>query len=1010
MKKLFAICMTAVLCLQMGPVPSAAQTISGEQTEDISEEKETLGNDELQGCMDESETSRAAADTETGADAVTAADSEENNIEETRDIPEQQNDSSVTVVSDDMQYDDRISVKDLLQETADETGVSWENYITYSLTITEQSPSSLQVNGGRVTGEADTSVLDVLKDDGSISESTTGITVSELINNQGRLHAAGTGTAVVCLTAPDGSNTVYVNVTVSPAELTLMFVSGQSNAEGWCSANTGYQREYSIAAEEGTVYSTYVPSSNLSVANSITGLSFSGSCTSSNADDYVPGALAGESQDTSISGEKLEYKGNTLTTVGSGKTGMDSGLAYEWQKLTGDKVWVVNASWGGSSIISWVPGRTLYERAETVYDLVYQTYCAEIKAGHYIAGDQLMFWLQGEQDKNMEISAYGEYFEEMYEGLMEDFSYLDGIGVVTVRSSVGSYVDEDELQMTAPRVIQYAAGNNRSYEKLYVVSNANEQWVSDGGVQSYFQSRYGERIDDDDYPIRTPVVTPVSMSQIHSDIHYSQLGHNENGVTAAEGLYSALHAGELGITLQDVDWYGNSGQVLTEYEGLNQKDTVLIPVANPVYTGKQMNITASKTAAAYNSNLGIIPQGETAEGDLVVSLGSYVISRLSVNVSEYLDFTDIAGAEYTGFYYYENDESWYYVENGKVYINKTDIVQGTVNGEDGWWYVKNGKVAFEDTVAQNSNGWWRVEDGKVNLEFNGFAENKNGWWYIIGGKVAFETTDILQGTVNGTTGWWYVKEGKVTFTDTVAQNHNGWWYISNGRVDFDHYGVEQNSNGWWKIEAGKVNFDFKGFAENQNGWWYLSGGKVQFDVTDVIQGTVDSETGWWYVKEGKVTFTDTVAQNSNGWWRIEAGRVNFNFGGFAENSNGWWYLSGGKVQFGTTDVIQGTVNGTGGWWYVSGGKVTFTETVAQNSNGWWYIKDGMVDFSHYGVEKNSNGWWRIEAGKVNFAFYGIAENKNGWWYISGGKVDFSYNGTVTQNGVTYTVIDGAVQR
>ena len=850
MKKLFAICMTAVLCLQMGFVPSAAQTISGEQIEGISEEKEAAGNDKLQGSRDESESSRAASETETYTDAETAGDGEENNIEETKNISEQQNGSSVTVILDNIQYDDRISVKDLLQEAADETGVSWENYITYSLNITEQSPSSQQVNGGRVTGQADTSVLEVLKDDGSILDSDGGITVSEIINNQGKLYAAGTGTAVLCLTAPDGSNTVYVNATVSPAELTLMFVSGQSNAEGWCSANTGYQREYSIACEEGTVYSTYVPSSNLSVSNSITGLSFSGSCTATNADDYVPGALAGKSQDVSISGEELEYKGNTLTTAGSGKTGMDSGLAYEWQKLTGDKVWVVNASWGGSSITSWMPGRTLYERAEAVYDLAYQTYCAEIEAGHYTAGDQLMFWLQGEQDKNMEVSAYGEYFSEMYEGLTEDFSYLDGIGVVTVRSSVGSYVDEDELQMTAPRVIQYAAGNSASYGKLYVVSNANEQWISDDGVQSYFQSRYGGRINAEDYPIRTAVAAPASMSQVHSDIHYSQLGHNENGLTAAEGLYCALHAGEMGITLQSVDWYGNSGQLISEYEGFNQEDTVLVPVANPVYTGKQMNITASKTAAAYNPDLGIIPQGESAEGDLVVSLGSYVISRLPVKVSNYLDLSDIVGTQYTGFYYYKNDKTWYYVENGRVYVDETDIVPGIVKGEDGWWYVKNGKVAFEDTVAQNSNGWWRVEDGKVDFSFNGFAEN----------------------------------------------------------------------------------------------------------------------------------------------------------------SNGWWYLNNGTVQFGITDIIQGTVNGTSGWWYVSGGKVTFTETVANNSNGWWYIKDGMVDFSHYGVEQNSNGWWRIEAGKVNFAFYGIAENKNGWWYLSGGKVDFSYNGTVTQDGITYAVVNGAVKR
>ena len=110
-------------------------------------------------------------------------------------------------------------------------------------------------------------------------------------------------------------------------------------------------------------------------------------------------------------------------------------IAYEWQKLTGDKIWIVNASWARSSITSWIPGGALYERAKAVYDFVYDTYCAEIEAGHYEMGDQVMFWLQGEQDKNMNISAYSEYFSEMYEGLIKDFPYLRGIGVISARSS-----------------------------------------------------------------------------------------------------------------------------------------------------------------------------------------------------------------------------------------------------------------------------------------------------------------------------------------------------------------------------------------------------------------------------------------------------------------------------------------------------------------------------------------------------------------------------------------------
>ena len=59
---------------------------------------------------------------------------------------------------------------------------------------------------------------------------------------------------------PDGciciDDKIYVHVTVEAAPLTIMYLMGQSNMEGMCSANTGYQLNKSVACEIGTVYST----------------------------------------------------------------------------------------------------------------------------------------------------------------------------------------------------------------------------------------------------------------------------------------------------------------------------------------------------------------------------------------------------------------------------------------------------------------------------------------------------------------------------------------------------------------------------------------------------------------------------------------------------------------------------------------------------------------------------------------------------------------------------------
>ena len=170
-------------------------------------------------------------------------------------------------------------------------------------------------------------------------------------------------------------------------EVQVVVLLGQSNAEGWCSSNTGYLRSESVACEDGSVYSTYAPvNASSSKSSVIAGISFSEYCTESNASRFVAGSLTGSS---SISGNQMQYSLDTLTESGNGKTGLDSGLAYEWNRLTGDKVWVVNTAWGGTSINTWVPGGKHYERSAAVNRLVKQTYQAEINAGHYTEGSSL---------------------------------------------------------------------------------------------------------------------------------------------------------------------------------------------------------------------------------------------------------------------------------------------------------------------------------------------------------------------------------------------------------------------------------------------------------------------------------------------------------------------------------------------------------------------------------------------------------------------------------------------
>ena len=74
----------------------------------------------------------------------------------------------------------------------------------------------------------------------------------------------------------------------------------------------------------------------------------------------------------------------TATATASGKSGIDSALADQWVKKLKEKVWVVNAAHGGSSIITWLPKKGAdnnFWQAVALYKACERTLNKEIKAG-----------------------------------------------------------------------------------------------------------------------------------------------------------------------------------------------------------------------------------------------------------------------------------------------------------------------------------------------------------------------------------------------------------------------------------------------------------------------------------------------------------------------------------------------------------------------------------------------------------------------------------------------------
>ncbi|MBQ8538710.1 MAG: hypothetical protein IJ433_03565 [Ruminococcus sp.] len=615
-------------------------------------------------------------------------------------------------------------------------------YSGYSIAnIYNDTVTSYKVSGGKVTNTKDSSVLQSESDksfycSGVGSARVLLVKSSDLKTAQSVLN--GTSTATV--------NSTVLNITVSPAPLTIVYISGQSNGEGSVAANLGYHPEDSVVCQRGEVFSTFAPS-NDSRAKKISGISNYTVCTKEQAPDYVAGSLSLDNN-LSVSGKNLVYKLNSLTLDGQGKTGPDSGFAYKYNQLTGDKIWVVNAAWGGTAVNKWVEGADAYERALAVYKQAEKTYNAEIASGHFTQSQKLCLWVQGEADKNNTVSAYREDFIEVTKNLTNELS-LNRFGIILTRSSKDTqYKSYKDNALTAPRIVQPAVANDKSFDKVYLVSRAHELWVTDSGVEDYFKALYPQGILS--YPLRktaTISAIPTTMYDVHNDVHFSQAGHNENGMDAAENMYHCVYGERQGV---EVSWLKENGAFVYN----NALDAnlnipfVLSQRIIPPQEGKHYSVVTDKNYLTYNSQsstftpikkgsttIKLVDENNNAVSTIKVTINTFsfdtpiITSFENLQNSVKINWDKVDGATYYRIYCHNGEKyvglatttSTTYthtgVESGKTYTYTVRCVDAYNNAQSS--YVKEGfKNTFLSapvlTSVANSAGGVKVSWNKVN--------------------------------------------------------------------------------------------------------------------------------------------------------------------------------------------------------------------------------------------------------------------------------------------------------
>jgi len=427
------------------------------------------------------------------------------------------------------------------------------------------------------------------------------------------LVATGIGTATVKI---DGET---YEITVTAAPISLLLIIGQSNAEGM----EGNANQ-SIICPDGVVYSTYAKSN---------GLTGDAGLTVENARNYVPSALASAYSIVNVNGTDTKlsaYPVDSLTEAGAGKYGMDSGLAYEWVKQTGEKVWVVNAAHGGTSISTWQKNAENYDQAVALFTACQQVLQREIAAGHYTFSHMGYYWNQGCADETKTAEWYVNQYLAMHENLKSDLTcdidndpttadnILEFGNIILVQAGhsiatgyrKGSYDDISdsffttykELELRGPRVAQIWMANNTELADIHIVSTLAQDWVTmpDGsdGVAEYFQSAYANGTID--YTTQTKQstswYTPTTPMAVKDSIHYNQIGYNEIGRESARNtlyILGIIQKPDVETTVTFLNWTGYELADTVKSSTIGTSDTLVVPLVYPCYESKAVSYTLS---------------------------------------------------------------------------------------------------------------------------------------------------------------------------------------------------------------------------------------------------------------------------------------------------------------------------------------------------------------------------------------------------------------------------------
>ena len=686
----------------------------------------------------------------------------------------------------------------------EDVSISYQDVYTFSspvLSIENENVDSKDV----LTGEKDSHVL--------------------IKSAENEIYATGTGTALVH--TADG----YYNVRVGAATINMLFLSGQSNAEGASAAGATPDENNKYAYADYGKYFLRSPDRMAYYTYTYHGLDIT-------AEESTGRTPASYVVKTLKWGDNTRYSsfsnGPSVTTLcDEGSTfasaGVGAALTAEWIKQTGERVWLVNSAHGGHPIQNFLPLGSEgvgdvpaaryndYEQAVAVFQLALQTLQNEIKAGHFTLNRMAFYWFQGESDSSSNDLYYLEQFDRMYSHLQQDVQIngksLDFGGLFTLRSCKdNSGNSQAELYMTGPRIAQYEigadnSGEDNSYRNVYVVTNATERWTTtDEDVKAYFLDMYGS---EENFKSIFGYDIPDTRAMMHPNIHYAIYGQNEMGIDAARNTLMILaEQNEGDKTLKGLD-----------YVDLKRETTIRLVGVDGYTDLKEISIDVSK-------NIGyVIPQVSPvyrmARGlTLVSETAGYVFDQFRAGVDKSYEGTlaeEITFSVYLG-------GKWL-----QRYTLPVKLVSSIMLDSDVIYSQYGGDLAENperETKIYSKGSWNRgwIDYTDATLHLFDYYNTENGWYYTTGdglwgeGGKPFHGAYSSQGlALSGATG-----SGAAIYCEAKI---NGvvtpYFDVLDTNLGDAHIAIMVNGYIVWPETAARLNYD------EHSGWYHAYNGDAE---------------------------------------------------------------------------------------------------------------------------------------------------------------------------------------